>query len=57
MEQNWNSGLNGSGKSSLKIIAGVDKNYQDVVSSTWIHGWLFVEQEPQLDDSKTTLKL
>jgi ABC-type sulfate/molybdate transport systems ATPase subunit len=33
MEQNWYFGLNGSGKSSLlKIIAGVDKNYQgDVV--------------------------
>ena len=47
-------GLNGSGKSSLlKIIAGIDKNYQgDVVfSSGFSVGYL--EQEPQIDSNKT----
>ena len=51
-------GLNGSGKSSLlKIIAGMDKNYQgDVVfSSDYRVGYL--EQEPQLDDEKTVLEV
>ncbi len=51
-------GLNGSGKSSLlKIIAGVDKNYQgDVVFSPgYTVGYL--EQEPQLDDSKTVIEV
>lgn len=51
-------GLNGSGKSSLlKIIAGVDKNYQgDVVFSPgYTVGYL--EQEPQLDDSKTVIEI
>ncbi len=51
-------GLNGSGKSSLlKIIAGVDKNYQgDVVFAPgYTVGYL--EQEPQLDDSKTVLEI
>ncbi|PKA84540.1 ATP-binding cassette ChvD family protein [Ulvibacter sp. MAR_2010_11] len=51
-------GLNGSGKSTLlKIIAGVDKNYQgDVVFAPgYTVGYL--EQEPQLDDSKTVLEI
>jgi ATP-binding cassette ChvD family protein len=51
-------GLNGSGKSSLlKIIAGVDKNYQgDVVfQSGYTVGYL--EQEPILDDSKTVIEI
>ena len=47
-------GLNGSGKSTLmKIIAGLDKNFQGevVFSPGYTVGYL--EQEPQLDDSKT----
>jgi len=51
-------GLNGSGKSSLlKIIAGVDKNYQgDVVFQPgYTVGYL--EQEPQLDESKTVIEV
>lgn len=49
-------GLNGSGKSTLlRIIAGVDKNYRgDVVFSPgYTVGYL--EQEPQLDESKTVI--
>jgi ATP-binding cassette ChvD family protein len=47
-------GLNGSGKSSLlRIIAGVDKGYtgETVLSPGYTVGYL--EQEPQLDESKT----
>src|ERR1044072_7645878 len=47
-------GLNGSGKSSLlRILAGVDKEFvgETAVSSRFTIGYL--EQEPQLDDSKT----
>jgi ATP-binding cassette ChvD family protein len=51
-------GLNGSGKSSLlKIIAGVDKQIQgDVV---WSPGYSvgYLEQEPQLDATKTVLEV
>jgi sulfate-transporting ATPase len=49
-------GLNGSGKSSLlRIIAGKDKNYQGevVFSPNYTVGML--EQEPELDKSKTVL--
>ncbi|WP_347069852.1 energy-dependent translational throttle protein EttA [Flavobacterium sp. WV_118_3] len=51
-------GLNGSGKSSLlKIIAGVDKNYQgDVVFAPgYTVGYL--EQEPLLDETKTVIEI
>ena len=51
-------GLNGSGKSSLlKIIAGLDKNYQgDVVFAPgYTVGYL--EQEPQLDENKTVIEI
>ncbi|WP_366183220.1 energy-dependent translational throttle protein EttA [Flavobacterium ovatum] len=51
-------GLNGSGKSSLlKIIAGVDKNYQgDIVFAPgYTVGYL--EQEPELDDTKTVIEI
>ena len=47
-------GLNGSGKSTLmKIIAGIDKNFQGevVFSPGYTVGYL--EQEPKLDDDKT----
>ena len=47
-------GLNGSGKSSLlKIIAGMDKEFQGEV--VWSPGYTvgMLEQEPQLDPSKT----
>ena len=51
-------GLNGSGKSSLlKIIAGIDKSIQGevVFSPGYTIGYL--EQEPQLDDSKTVKEI
>jgi energy-dependent translational throttle protein EttA len=51
-------GLNGSGKSSLlKILAGVDKNIngETVVSPGFTIGYL--EQEPQLDDTKTVREI
>ena len=51
-------GLNGSGKSSLlRIIAGVDKNYQgDVVFQPgYTVGYL--EQEPLLDETKTVIEI
>ncbi len=47
-------GLNGSGKSTLmKIIAGLDKNFQGEVVSDKSFTVGYLEQEPQLDDSKT----
>ena len=51
-------GLNGSGKSSLlKIMAGVDTNHlgETVLSDGFSVGYL--EQEPQLDDSKTVKEI
>ena len=47
-------GLNGSGKSSLlKIIAGVDKDYQGEVVFAPGYSVGYLEQEPKLDDTKT----
>lgn len=47
-------GLNGSGKSSLlRIIAGIDKEYQGEVVSSSEYSVGLLEQEPQLDSSKT----
>ncbi|UOQ73544.1 energy-dependent translational throttle protein EttA [Hymenobacter cellulosilyticus] len=51
-------GLNGSGKSSLlKVIAGVDKQFQGEV--VWSPGYTvgYLEQEPQLDPTKTVLEV
>lgn len=51
-------GLNGSGKSSLlKIIAGVDKNYQGDVVFAPGYSVGYLEQEPQLDESKTVIEV
>lgn len=47
-------GLNGSGKSSLlRIIAGIDKEFQGEVVSDLSFSVGLLEQEPQLDKSKT----
>lgn len=51
-------GLNGSGKSSLlRIMAGVDKDYngQAVLSAGYEVGYL--EQEPKLDEGKTVRQI
>ena len=51
-------GLNGSGKSSLlRILAGVDKEFvgETVISPGYTVG--FLEQEPQLDESKTVREI
>jgi len=51
-------GLNGSGKSTLlKIIAGVDTNYRGDVVFADGYSVGYLEQEPQLDDSKTVLEI
>ncbi|MDP5100331.1 MAG: ATP-binding cassette domain-containing protein, partial [Nonlabens sp.] len=51
-------GLNGSGKSSLlKIIAGVDKNYQGDINFLPGYKVGYLEQEPQLDDDKTVMDI
>jgi len=47
-------GLNGSGKSSLlKIIAGIDKDYQGEVVASKEYSVGMLEQEPELDPDKT----
>ncbi len=47
-------GLNGSGKSSLlRIIAGIDKEFQGEVVSDLGYSVGYLEQEPQLDKNKT----
>ncbi|HEV2295451.1 MAG TPA: energy-dependent translational throttle protein EttA [Tepidisphaeraceae bacterium] len=47
-------GLNGSGKSSLlRILAGVDKQYDGQISKAPGYTVGFLEQEPHLDESKT----
>jgi sulfate-transporting ATPase len=51
-------GLNGSGKSSLlRIIAGIDKEYQGEVVSDLGYTVGLLEQEPELDKSKTVKEI
>lgn len=51
-------GLNGSGKSTLlKIIAGRDKDYQGDVTFLQDYSVGLLEQEPELDDSKTVMEV
>ena len=51
-------GLNGSGKSSLlRIIGGMDKEFQGEVVSDLTFSVGMLEQEPQLDKSKTVKEI
>src|SRR5438067_11504734 len=51
-------GLNGSGKSSLlRILAGVDKDFQGQISLSPGYTTGYLEQEPRLDESKTVLQI
>src|SRR5512142_841387 len=51
-------GLNGSGKSSLlRILAGVDKEFNGKTVLAPGHTVGFLEQEPKLDPSKTVKEI
>jgi ATP-binding cassette ChvD family protein len=51
-------GLNGSGKSTLmKIIAGIDKEFQGEVVSDKSFSVGYLEQDPKLDPSKTVKEI
>tara|TARA_R110002051_G_scaffold325802_1_gene431473 strand:- start:6180 stop:7871 length:1692 start_codon:yes stop_codon:yes gene_type:complete len=51
-------GLNGSGKSTLmKIIAGIEKNFQGEVTYDKEFTTGYLEQEPKLDPEKTVLEI
>ena len=51
-------GLNGSGKSSLlKIIAGLDTNFQGKVTFDKTYKIGYLEQEPTLDEQKTVRQI
>ena len=51
-------GLNGSGKSTLlKIIAGLDSNYQGKVTFDRDYKIGYLEQEPNIDESKTVRQI
>ena len=51
-------GLNGAGKSTvMRIIAGVDKNYQGDVVFSKEHSVGYLAQEPILDGEKCLIKV
>ncbi len=51
-------GLNGSGKSSLlRILAGVDKNFEGTIQISPGYTVGFLPQEPQLDENATVLDI
>ena len=51
-------GLNGSGKSSLlRILAGVDKDFNGETVLSPGHTIGFLEQEPRLDETKTVREI
>ena len=51
-------GLNGSGKSSLlRILAGIDKNFEGQVQLSPGYTVGFLPQEPKLDDNATVLEV
>jgi sulfate-transporting ATPase len=51
-------GLNGSGKSSLlKILAGVDKDFNGEIAISPGYKVGFLEQEPHLDETKTVMEI
>src|SRR6266487_1136239 len=51
-------GLNGSGKSSLlRILAGVDKDFQGQISLSPGYTTGYLEQEPKLDETKTVRQI
>jgi ATP-binding cassette ChvD family protein len=51
-------GLNGAGKSTLlRIMAGVDKDYVGEIAMSKGYTVGFLEQEPQLDESKTVIEV
>ena len=51
-------GLNGSGKSTLlRIMAGKDEDYQGEIARSKGYTFGLLEQEPQLDDSKTVIEV
>lgn len=51
-------GLNGAGKSSLlRIIAGIDKDFQGEVVFSQEYSIGMLEQEPQLDPDKTVIEV
>ena len=51
-------GLNGSGKSTLlKLIAGLDSNFQGRITFDGTYKIGYLEQEPNLDESKTVRQI